>query len=50
MYHDWPVTNAIVNLPVRFEGKLKKCISGNLLNPLGAQNKDIKHCFVDVTN
>ena len=47
MYHDWPVTNAIVNLPVRFEGKLKKRISGN---PLGAQNKDIKHCFVDVTN
>ena len=41
MCHDWPVTNAIVNLPIRFEGKFKKRISGNLSNPLGAQNKDI---------
>ena len=36
--HDWPVKKAKVNLPVRLKGNLK-CISGNLLSPVRAQNK-----------
>ena len=35
MRHDWLVKNAIVNLRI-----IKKCTSGNLMSPLGAQNKD----------
>ena len=38
--HDWPVKNAIVNLPNREKRNLKR-ISGNSLRPLRAQNKDI---------
>ena len=38
--HDWPVQNAIVNLPIRLKENLKH-ISGNLLSLLGAQNKYI---------
>ena len=38
--HDWPVKNAIVNLPIREKRNLKR-ISGNSLRPLRAQNKDI---------
>ena len=38
--HDWPVENAIVDLPIRLKGNLK-CSSGNLLSPLEAQNKEI---------
>ena len=37
--HDWPVENAIVDLPVRLNGNTKS-ISGNLLRLLGAPNKD----------
>ena len=38
--HDWSVTKALVDLPIRLKGN-SKCISGNLLSPLVAQNKDI---------
>ena len=38
MHHDWPVKKAMVNLPVRLKGNLK-CISGNLLSPLGPRTK-----------
>ena len=38
--HDWPVKKAIVNLPIRMKGNSKRT-SGNSLNPLGAQNKDL---------
>ena len=37
--HDWPVNKAIINLPIRLKGNLKR-ISSNSLSPL-AQNKDI---------
>ena len=37
---DWPVNNAIVDLPIRLKGNLKR-ISVNSLSPLGAQNKNI---------
>ena len=40
MRRDWPVKQAIVNLPIRWEGNSKR-ISGNLLNLLLAQTKDI---------
>ena len=36
---DWPVKKATVDLPIRLKGNLK-LISGNLLSPLGTQNKD----------
>ena len=39
MHHDWPVKKAMVNMPVSSKGNLK-CISGNLLSPLRAQNKE----------
>ena len=38
-HHDWPVKKAIVNLLIRLKGNLK-CISGKLLSPLRAENKD----------
>ena len=38
--HDWPNKKVIVNLPIRVKG-YPKCISGNLLNPLGYKNMDI---------
>ena len=38
--HDWPVKKAIVNLPIRMKGNSKRT-SGNSLNPLRAQNKDL---------
>ena len=38
--HDWTVKKAIVDLPIRLKGNLKR-ISGKLLSPLGAENKDI---------
>ena len=41
MDHDWPVKKAIVNLPIRLKGHAKHIFS-NLLNPLGAQNKDLR--------
>ena len=40
MHHCWPVKSTIVNLLIRLNGNLK-CISGNLLSPLRAENKDI---------
>ena len=40
MHHDWPVKKAIIKLPIRMKGNLKRT-SGNSLNPLGAQNKDL---------
>ena len=39
-HHDWPVKNAIVDLPVSLTGNLKR-IFGNSLSPLGPQRKDI---------
>ena len=39
--HDWPVKKAITDLPISMKGNLKHT-SGNLLSPLGAQNKDLK--------
>ena len=38
--HDWPVKNAIVDLPIRLKENSKR-ISGKSKSPLGAQNKDI---------
>ena len=39
--HDWSVTKALgYFMPIRLKGNLK-CISGNSLSPLVAQNKDI---------
>ena len=38
--HDWPVKNAIINLPIRMKGNLKRT-SSNSLNLLGAQNRDL---------
>ena len=46
MHHDWPVKKGIADLPVRLKGHAKH-ILGNLLNPLGAQNKDL--CAVSQT-
>jgi len=40
MHHDWPVVEAIVDLPIKIKGNLI-CNSGNSLSLLGAQNKDI---------
>ena len=40
MRHDWPVKNAIINLPIRMKGNLKRT-SSNSLNPSGAQNRDL---------
>ena len=37
--HDWPVENAIVDLPIRLMGNSKR-ISSNSLNPLRARNKE----------
>ena len=37
--HDWPVKNAIANLPIGLKGNVRR-ISRNLLSPWG-QNKDI---------
>ena len=39
MRRDWPVKQAIVDLPIRLERNSKR-ISGNSLNLLWAQNKD----------
>ena len=39
MQLDWPVKNAIVNLPIKMTGN-SKATSGDLLSPLGAQNED----------
>ena len=39
MHRHWPVKNAIVELPIRMRGNLKRP-SGNSLSLLGAQNKD----------
>ena len=36
--HDWSVKKAIVDLPIRVKENSKRA-SGNLLSPLGAQNK-----------
>ena len=51
--HDWPVKNAIVDLPIRIKGNSKR-ISGNSLSPLGAQNKDLaassKTPLIEVTS
>ena len=47
--HDWPVKNAIFDLPIILKGKLKRT-SGNWLSPLGAQNKDIGWAPLNVAN
>ena len=38
--HDWPVKNAIVDLPIRMKGN-SKCTYDNSFSPLGAQNKNL---------
>ena len=38
--HDWPVKDALVYLPIRLKGNLKRT-SGNSSSLLGAQNRDI---------
>ena len=38
--HDWPVKQAIKDLPIKIKGN-SKCTSGNSSSPLAAQNKDI---------
>ena len=38
--HDWPVKNAIADLPIILKGNSKRTFE-NWLSPLGAQNKDI---------
>ena len=38
--NDWPVKKAVVDLPIRMKGNSKRT-SGNSLNPLEAQNKDL---------
>ena len=47
--HDWPVKNAIVDLPIILKGNSKRT-SGNWLSPLGAQNKDIGSAPLNVTD
>ena len=39
-HHDWSVKKAIVDLPIRMQRDSKR-ISGDLLSPLWAQNKDL---------
>ena len=39
-WDDWPFKKAIVDLPVRMKGNLKRT-SGNSLSPLGGQDKNI---------
>ena len=38
--HDWPVQNAVVDLPIKMKGNSKRT-SGSSLRALGTQNKDI---------
>ena len=38
--HDWPVKQAIVDLPIKMKGNSNRS-SGNSLSPSGAQNKDV---------
>ena len=38
MCHAWPFKKAIADLPIGMKGNLKHN-SGNLLSPLGSQNK-----------
>ena len=38
--HDWPVKNAVVDLPIKMKGNSKRTF-GYSLTPLGAKNKDI---------
>ena len=49
--HDWPVEKAFVDLSIRMKRNLKS-ISGNLLSPLGAKNKEqgYHRCCADITN
>ena len=39
-FHDGPVKKSFVDLPIKSEKF--KTVSGNLLSPYGAQNKDIR--------
>ena len=39
-HHDWPVTKAIVDLPISLRGNSKGAV-GNSLSLMGAQNNDI---------
>ena len=38
MHDDWPVKNAVVDLPIRLKGNMK-CISAILLSPLGPRTR-----------
>ena len=40
MHHDWPVEEAIINLPIKMKGNLKHT-SGDLKSLLRAQSNDI---------
>ena len=40
-FHEWPVKKGKVEIQIRLKGN-SKLTSGNSLNPLGAQNKDIE--------
>ena len=44
MRHDWPVKNAIVEMPITMKGNSKRT-SGTLLSPLRTQNKDLGAAF-----
>ena len=40
MHHDWPVEEAIINLPIKMKGNSKHT-SGDLMSLLRAQSNDI---------
>lgn len=46
--HDLPVKEAIVDLPIRLEGNLKR-ISGSPLSPWRTQKQGSRRCCADVT-
>ena len=47
-WHDWPVKNAIVDLPIRLKGNLKR-ISGSPLSPWRTKKQGSRRCCADVT-
>ena len=47
-WHDWPVKNAIVDLPIRLKGNLKR-ISGSPLSLWRTKKQGSRRCCADVT-
>ena len=47
-WHDWPVKNSIVDLPIRLKGNLKR-ISGSPLSPWRTKKQGSRRCCADVT-